>query len=155
MEASAKQILGFFSEQVSKRFFECLQRPLWENYPNHLSDPVEALALFFRGYAYERNVSPKSYKSTAAETVKKLHTLKQPRLWEEYSGHLQRSSINPNSLCDPLYHSGLKCSCIVCVFGKDNIVRFAKEGLGPEISVQFITSLIPCEGSEERSLPCF
>jgi len=129
MKASAKQILDFFSEQVSKLFFEDLQRPLWKNYPNHLSDPVEALALFLEGYAYERNVSPKSYKSTAAATVMELRTLEQPRLWEEYASRLRSSGKKPNPQCDPLYHTDLKCSCVVCMFGKDNIVRLAKEGL--------------------------
>lgn len=124
-----KEILDFLGGRVSKLFFEHFQRPLWEGYQNHLSNPVDALALFLKGYAFERRGRDPNYALLASDVVAELRALEQPRLWQEYSFRLQRLGKKPNVYNDPLYHTNSNCKCVICVFGETNIVRFTQKNL--------------------------
>lgn len=123
------EVLEFFSCRISPLFRARFQRPLWQKYPSHLSDPLEGLALFLEGYAFERQGRDPAYSRIAAEVVVQRKTDPDPqKIWQEFKRRLTNGKANEK--VNPLFHSGQdNCDCALCVFGSRNIVGASKEAL--------------------------
>ena len=57
-------------EAVSVLFRASYQEPLWGKYCSHLGNTIDAVCIFFRGYAFEHQGRSPSYPPAAVKAVK-------------------------------------------------------------------------------------
>lgn len=85
-------------------------KPLWEQYPSCETDTWDALCLFLKGYAFERQGRPPDYGPAAADAIAIVKTksrdeeLKEEHVsevWNEFRGLLSANKLNEanNPLC--------------------------------------------------------
>ena len=123
-------------EAVSVLFRASYQEPLWGKYCNHLRNSIDAVCIFFRGYAFEHQGRSPSYPPAAVKAIKKSednHDSPQD-IWKNFGNSLRNKGLNKD--INPLYHDDNSCNtnemCIWCALGSENIVSASKEDLNKD-----------------------
>ena len=112
-------------EAVSVLFRASYQEPLWGKYCSHLGNTIDAVCIFFRGYAFEHQGRSPSYPPAAVKAIKKSednHDSPQD-IWKNFGNSLRNKGLNKD--INPLYHDDNSCNtkemCIWCALGSKNI----------------------------------
>ena len=98
-----KEWMGLF-QKAGGFYRQMFMLPLWRTYPSHQESVTESLAIFLKGYAFERRGRRPDYPHAAADTVMEFGTELDPKLvWENFKKQIRDEHLNRKN--NPLYPS--------------------------------------------------
>ncbi len=112
-------------EAVSVLFRASYQEPLWGKYCNHLRNSIDAVCIFFIGYAFEHQGRSPSYPPAAVKAIKesKANNDSPQEIWKIFGSFIHNKGLNKD--INPLNHDDNSCNtkemCIWCALGSKNV----------------------------------
>ena len=90
-------------EAVSVLFRASYQEPLWGKYCNHLRNSIDAVCIFFIGYAFEHQGRSPSYPPAAVKAIKesKANNDSPQEIWKIFGSFIHNKGLSETAATHP------------------------------------------------------